>query len=65
MKLPNLLEKNPSERSLYRIVSIQSEKIRRQAKEIHNMQVVQNRDARKTSVWVAFKFLIKCLVTRI
>ena len=64
MQTPNLQKQAPSERSLYRIISIQSEKIKRQAKEIENLQNVHNQDVVKTKSWVAFKFFLKCLFTR-
>ncbi len=64
MKTPNLKKQAPSERSLYRIISLQSEKIKRQAREIDNLQNVHNRDALKTTATTAFKFFIKCLFTR-
>jgi len=64
MKTPNLKKQAPSERSLYRIISIQSDKIKRQAREIENLQNVHNRDVVKTKSWVAFKFFLKCLFTR-
>lgn len=64
MQTPNLKKQAPSEKSLYRIVSLQSEKIKRQAKEIENLQNVHNRDVVKTKSWVAFKFFLKCLFTR-
>lgn len=56
--------RSPSERSLYRIVSLQSEKIHRQAKEIENLLNVHNKDIVKTKASVAFQFFLKCLFTR-
>lgn len=64
MQTPHLKRQAPSEKSLYRIVYLQSEKIKRQAKEIENLQNVHNRDALKTTATTAFKFFIKCLFTR-
>lgn len=64
MRIPFLKRQAPSEKSLYRIVSLQSEKIQRQSKEIENLLNVHNRDVVKTKASTAFKFFIKCLFTR-